>query len=105
MPKADDKLNETFFRKVVRDIVREELRDQLDPIARRIEEHVLSGVEELMYKFRNDLATMKDEIITEVRDMREEYEIMKGRHTQILDLENKVEKLEEIHPNGTHPSA
>lgn len=103
------KPQETVFKNIVREVVREEIKKEIAPFRSEIKkdfilfkDKVLGEVREIMKKFRNDLAGMKDEIIGELVKSREETTILRGDHQRVLDLEDKVEDLEKIHPQGQH---
>lgn len=110
MPKTSAKKpTETVFKNIVREVVREEIKRELVPTRDGIraeiisfKEEILREVREMMKKFRSDFATMKDEIIGELVKSREETTILKGDHQRVLDLEDKMEDLEKIHPQGQH---
>ncbi len=54
---------------------------------------------------RNEMLTMKDEIVGEIKAMREEQISHQGQHQELNDLPERVERLEKIHPAGSHTSA
>lgn len=100
---------ETVFKNMVREVVREEIKKEIAPVRSEIKrdfilfkDEVLGEVRELMKKFRSDLAGMKDEILGELVKFREETTILRGDHQRVLDLEDQVEDLERIHPQGQH---
>ena len=106
---SSKKPTETVFTNIVREVVREEIKKEFVPLRSGIradfvlfKDEVLGEVRELLKKFRSDLADMKDEIIGELVKSREETTILKGNHQRVLDLEDKMEDLEKIHPQGQH---
>lgn len=104
----------------LKNIIREEIKEAFDSQNLKLDEKfqdfksdmlfaldktkssILDAVDQRNFQARSDLATMKDEVVGEIKDMREEYEIMKSRHEQILEHDDKIEKLERIHPLGQH---
>lgn len=55
-------------------------------------------------EFKSDFIKLKDEIIGELKAVREEQEILSSQHGRVLDLEENVEKLQRIHPHNQHVS-
>jgi hypothetical protein len=49
---------------------------------------------------KNEFYVKMDELLGEVRAMRDEFAISTFRNTDIIQ---RVEKLEDIHPSGKHP--
>jgi hypothetical protein len=95
------------FKTMVHTVVREELAPVEQRLNRRMDlkfeelkEDVVDSVKNIMGQFRNDIATIKDEIITELKAVREEQTILSSQHSRVVDLEEKMEKLERIHPQG-----
>lgn len=76
---------------------------------RMIIQDEMGGFEERISKqfenFRSEVMKSVDKIIGLFEKHDQEHEILAGRHKQILDLEDKVEKLEEIHPQSQHAVA
>jgi len=97
---------------MVREVVREELKREMAPVRNGIradlasfKEEVLGEVRDLFKEFRSDLAVMKVEVLGELQKFRDEMAILGGDHQRLLDLEDKVDELEKIHPQGQHPQA
>lgn len=51
---------------------------------------------------KNEIINVTDKIMGELQAIREEQEILSSQHGRILDLEDKVENLEKIHPKNSH---
>lgn len=86
------------FKKIVREVVKEEIT----PVLEEFKIDILHAVDQKNDKVVNEITIMKDEIVGEIKDMREDHEIVKGRHAQILAHDDRIEKLEKIHPQGHH---
>lgn len=83
--------------------VREDVKDQIRWAEQRIGDRIEDKLDETFRKYRDEVLTFKDEVVGEVKAMREEQTIHQGQHDNLTDLPERVEKLEEIHPNGQHP--
>ena len=59
---------------------------------------------ELKDELLKEMVKLKDEIMGEIKTMREEQTIQSGDHARILDLEDAVENLQTIHPHNQHAS-
>ena len=112
--------DENFFRKIIRTVVNEELTTPLErfqnAILRTIDgknaailgliekknNALLEAIDKKNYDLRSDLAKMKDEIVGELQTVRQEQTILSGQHSRVIDNEERLEKLEEIHPQGHH---
>lgn len=61
---------------------------------------------EILGEFKKDIidemVKIKDELMGEIKVIREEQEILSSQHGRILDLEENVEKLQAIHPHNQH---
>ena len=55
-------------------------------------------------ELRQDIIKMKDEILGEFRKRHEEQMILSADHRRILELEDQVENLQQLHPAGRHPN-
>lgn len=75
----------------VRSIVAEELDDKLD----NQKEVILEEIDEKLTNLRSDFFEKVDPILKEVTTAREERPL----------IENRIEKLEKIHPKGKHAPA
>lgn len=76
--------------------IRAVVREELDKAIGRV-------IDEFR-KMTDEFTKMKDEVMGEMKTVREEQTILSSQHGRILDLEDKVEKLEKIHPRGQHAS-
>ena len=76
--------------------------EKMDNRFRFFKDDVLNSVKDLVSLFRNDIASLQYKILAELQTNREEQTILSSQHKMILDLEEKVETLEKIHPQGRH---
>lgn len=95
---------DSVIKNIVRGVVKEVFAEELPPLEKRISKNIVGTVKEMLAEFRNDLTNMKDEIVGEIQDFREENTILelKGQHQRLLDVDNDVENLKRIHPKFTH---
>jgi len=70
---------------------------------------IISAVEKANEKLLEQVVKIKDETITsndkiagEIKTMREEQVMLNGRTAKINKIEDEVESLKQIHPNGQH---
>lgn len=61
---------------------------------------LLTGVAQM----RDEIITSNDKVAGELKTLREEQTLLNGRTVKINEIENRVEKLEEIHHHGPHAS-
>lgn len=108
MKKQKNQLSNNVFKGVVREVVREEfqpvekrLNEKLEIKFETHKEDILQGTKDLLTDFKSDFATMKDEIVGEIKAMREEFTIHQGQHDEITE---RLDKLGAIHPQGRHTS-
>lgn len=85
--------------------IRQTVQELFEAYGIRLEERILGRIETHMFEQRSDIATMKDEIVGELKTIREEQTILNGRSAKINDIEERVEKLEEIHPQSQHATS
>ena len=61
---------------------------------------------EILSEFKKDIidemVKIKDELMGEMKAIREEQTILSADHGGILDLEDNVENLQKIHPRNQH---
>ncbi len=69
-----------------------------DPATKQDVEDGINGVKDKL----NDIMNILDEVMGEIRTVRDEQSILASQHGRMLDLEDKTEKLEKIHPNWQH---
>lgn len=50
----------------------------------------------------DDIIKMLDKVFGELKIVREEQTLLSSQHGRVLDLEDKVESLEKIHPGSQH---
>ena len=62
----------------------------------------MDEIKDYMVEQRSEIASIKDEIIGELKTMREEQTILNGRSAKINKIEDRMEDLEKIHPQGQH---
>lgn len=65
---------------------------------------LLESIDKKNYDLRSDIAQMKDEIVGELETARQEQTMLSGQHSRVIDHEERLEKLEKIHPQGLHVS-
>ena len=58
--------------------------------------------ESTVTKFRDEIMTALDQITGMFKKHEEEFEIFRSQHKRLIRLEEKVEVLEKIHPQGKH---
>lgn len=63
---------------------------------------VYEKISQILTNFRSDLAEMKLEILSELQTMREENATLNAQHARVISHEERLEKLEKIHPNFSH---
>ncbi|MBI2590796.1 MAG: hypothetical protein HYW33_02865 [Candidatus Blackburnbacteria bacterium] len=72
-------------------------QQDLEQIEELIEEKIVERIR--LLPTRDEFFSKMDELITELKAMREEHAVSKG---QVIDHEERLESLEEIHPQGKH---
>ncbi len=97
------------FKTVVRGVIREELqvvreeihevREEIKNKLRNTQEQLEEKVENTYRKYRDDVLTKMDSLIGEIKTDREEQAAQSMLHEE---LEERVENLESIHPQGQH---
>ena len=99
--------SEPVFKKMIREVVREELKPEFEVF--KID--ILSAVEKIGERNLAEVAKMRDEVITsndsvagEIKTMREEQELLNARSAKINEIEDQVENLRKIHPHNFHQS-
>lgn len=98
-------VKDSIIKSIVREVVREELKTVEAGLMAKMDRAFSDFRTEIMLAFRemmNELTTMKLEILGELKTVREEQAILNGRSAKINDIEDKMEKLEKIHPGFTH---
>ncbi len=103
MAAQQSSFNESAVKQLLRSVVQEELSPVKNEMQLVKEE--MQQIRKDMREYRDEVATMKDEIVGELQTTREESTIHKGQHDRFDDVEQRLEKLEEIHPKGRHASA
>lgn len=105
--------NSNTFQTIVRTVVREEVKSEVEKVEKRLddkwdlrfsafEERMDEKLENTFKKFRDEIMTAIDQLTGMFKKHFEEHEILNGQHKRINDLEDKVEVLETIHPQGQH---
>lgn len=69
-----------------------------DPATKQEVENIAKSIKDRL----EDIMNMLDEVMGELKTVREEQTILASQHGRVLDLEEKTEKLEKIHPNWQH---
>lgn len=112
--KQPKKPNGNVFKTVVRSVVREELgkfEEQVEKQFHKIDERFDKNeswlerldqkIDSTFRRYRDDILTKLDEMMGELKAIREEQAAQLGLHR---DVEERVENLETIHPHGQHTS-
>lgn len=102
--------NEPVIKKIIRDVVREEIKpieNRLDSIENKIDKGFdifLDRLEKYFFNFRSDMAKIQDKIVGEIQNFREENTILelKGQHHRLIQAEEEIENLKNIHPKNQH---
>mgnify|MGYP001559159018 FL=1 len=85
------------------------LNTKLDGVRNKIwldMENLKDEVKDEMALLRNDVAGMKDEIVTEVKAMREEFTAHQGAHERQQEtLEDHEERIKKVEETTSPPSA
>jgi predicted RNase H-like nuclease (RuvC/YqgF family) len=92
-----------FLRRVVQDELKP-VKEEMQGMKTELQQ-VKSDIQQVrkeMRDYHDEVATMKDEIIAELQASREESVVDKSIHRRVLDLEDEVDQLKRIHPQGTH---
>ena len=89
------KVNGNIFKSVVRGVVQEELVKS----EKRLMEKIDDKFDDNYTSYRDDVLTKMDKAIAEMKKNNEEIAVHAGQHTEIND---RLENLENIHPNGKH---
>ena len=66
-------------------------------------EDIKKDTNEKFEKVLNEITNIKDEIMGELKTVREEQELLSSQHGRILDLEDEIEILKKIHQQNSHP--
>ncbi len=91
---------DSLIKTVVRGVVKEEVKTGFDEFEVRMKQMF----DKMASLLKNDLMTIKDEIMGELKTVREEQTMLNGRSVKINDIEDEVEQLKNIHPKFTHAS-
>ncbi len=82
---------------------------ELKNLADRMDEKFADQEEKMDTRFKyfkedviHEMLDIKDVIMSELKANREEQTILSSQHDRILTLEDKMDKLESIHPQGQH---
>ena len=68
-------------------------------------ENLKDGMKDEMFLLRSDIAGMKDEIVTEVKAMREEFTVHQGAHERQQEtLENHEKRIKKVEETTSPPS-
>lgn len=115
MKKISSSQNENVFKSMVRSVVKEELipvKEELIQVEKRLDykwnmrfaqfEDRFDELEDKFNKLRNDVMTGIDQITGMFKKHDDEHQILSSQHQRLIDMEDKVESLEKIHPQGQH---
>lgn len=88
----------------IKKIIREVVKEELSPLEKRLADTIVEQVTQVVKTYRNDVNKMKDEIVGELQKFREETSVLdlKRQHKRLLDIDKDVDQLKDIHPNFTH---
>lgn len=107
MNKTPSDFKQPAFKNVVREAVEEVTRPQFKAAQKETQQQletfkddILGAVKRMLQEFKSEIAAMKDEIVAELQTTREESTIHKGQHDRFDNIEQRVEKLEHVHPHG-----
>ncbi len=98
MKQASQSFGEPAFKQTVREVVEEVTKPQFESF----KTDMLAAMRSMVQEFKNDVANIKDEIVTELQTSREEKEVEKSLHPRLINLEDEVDQLKRIHQQGTH---
>jgi hypothetical protein len=105
-------LDEPAFKWMVREVVEEVTRPQFAAAQKETQRQFetfkvdfRAAVQRMVQEFKDDIVKIKDEIVAELQASREESTIHKGQHERFDEIEQRIEKLERIHPHSTQPPA
>ncbi len=91
-----------IFQTVIRKVVREELETVETRLVKTLDERIDEKLENTFRKFRDEIMVGIDQITGMFKKHEEEHEILSGQHKRLIDIEEKVEVLEKIHPQSRH---
>lgn len=83
-------------------MIKSVVREEMQSFGVDLKNEIIDAVKDVLTGFRNDMVSLKDEIVGELKTNREEQTMLNGRTMKINNIESRVEKLEKIHPQGTH---
>lgn len=87
----------------VRKIVKEELGRFEERFEKKMDGKVTQLREEAK-DYRDDILSKIDDVMGQLQDARDEQVITASLHRRVINLEDKVEGLGRIHPQGKHAS-
>lgn len=96
---------DTVLKKIIRDVVKEEVKDQFDNFEVKIDakfEKMTDKLVETVTKIRDETITSNDKVANLLKTDHEEHDILNERSKKINKLEDDVEKLKSLHPHGQH---
>lgn len=116
MKKTSSSQNENVFKSMVRSVVKEELipvKEELIQVETRLnrrmdlkfqefKEEIDEKLDNTYRKFRDEIMTTLDQIMGMFKKHDDEHQILSSQHQRLIDMEDKVESLEKIHPQGQH---
>ncbi|KKT74805.1 MAG: hypothetical protein UX31_C0003G0034 [Candidatus Nomurabacteria bacterium GW2011_GWA1_46_11] len=105
MVKATNEPGNNSFQTIVRKVVREELKTELAVVKTQILETVEGKMDTTFRQYRDEVVTKLDDIVGQLQDIRDEITVGSGDHRRLLEVNERVEKLEDIHHQDGHTSS
>ena len=68
----------------------------------RIDELIQERIEKSEKRLKNDILNFKDEILSEIQDLRDDVSVVTGYRQMLEDHEEDIEKLKQLHPRFSH---
>ena len=93
------KVNGNIFKTIVRGVVKEELVKSEARLSQNLMDKIDEKFEKTFNKYKNETVNKLDRVINELKRGYEELTAHLGRHDRI---EERVDNLEAIHPQGRH---
>lgn len=93
------KVNGNVFKTIVRSVVKEELVKSEARLSQNLMDKIDEKFEKTFNKYKNETVNKLDRVINELKRGYEELTAHLGKHDRI---EERVDNLEAIHPQGRH---
>lgn len=112
--KVAKKANGNVFKTVVRSVIKDELKpikeeiekvekrlgEKLEGVEARLNESLDEKIDKSFRQYRDDVLTGLDPLMGEIKAVREEQAAHTLNHE---DINDRIDTLEAIHPQGQHP--